>query len=95
MVARQHRARSDGNNAIEALDWPWPVADGVAEIPDRIDLSAVVEHGFERDEIGVDVRNEQDSHLGIASSRVAWISNAAMSEGVTPESRPASPNVIG
>ena len=47
----------------------WPVADDVAEVPDRVDVAGVGEHGFEGDEIGMDVRQDRDAHSGEPSAR--------------------------
>ena len=38
------------------------IADDVAEVPDRIDAAGRRDHGVERAQVGVDVRQDEDPH---------------------------------
>ena len=95
MVADQDRIGKEVDHLVETFARLGTVPDGIAEIPDSIHFAGVLEDSLERDEIRVDVGDQQYLHCRAWSIRAACISSAEMSAAVIPAMRWASPNVRG
>ena len=62
MVAA-HIERGERADTLDDLVWTAPVADRVAEIPDRVEATLLgFEDGCESFEVGVDVGQDEDAH---------------------------------
>ena len=74
-----------------------PVADDVAEVPDRVDAAERREHRIERDEVGMDVRQDGDAHRQSLAARSAGIGAGprAARRLAAPPGADASPGPAG
>jgi hypothetical protein len=88
MVARQCRP-SEFHQPVTGFGWPQGAGEAIAEVDDLIDMAAgdVGQHGFQRRQIAMNVRNGGDPHRYVfqaalfvhcdSASRTSGIENAA------------------
>jgi hypothetical protein len=55
VVADKDRAREQIDHAIDAFAWFRTVADRIADVPDGLEVAAIVENGFEREQVRVNI----------------------------------------
>jgi hypothetical protein len=62
MIAYEDWIGAELNHFVDTFSWFWTIANGIANVPKGVKLTAIRKNSFERFEVRMDIRDDYDLH---------------------------------